>query len=370
MPPSRQDLVPEAALLDLAGPDRTAYPLPGATVVLGAAGTVILAEAGDDPGAACAWNHGEFRLRGPAPGPVSTRFGIGCTCRPPDDRDLPVHLAVRLGPGRLLHLGLIRRVLAHGSGSTMDSCTLWFDPPLSDEVLALVRPPGIGPLPRLPGVEWLDHVDTDPCRALELFVTDWYPTGPATEPPPEPPRSVPPALRAFHRLAELHPGLLGRQNFLRRPEHYRAVESGDRLVIGDENQGCRHWSIPWEPDASDTDPTVWHTLEEEAPTPEPEPLSRFLLHFALYEAPVGPYIAWGSGPTAEVLPRMEGLLHRVPLRSFRSPSMPSEIHVAPGVIAHTPAASVPEGGFHVTARHRGLLRPLADIGLTWGRFDG
>ncbi|MFE4972051.1 hypothetical protein ACFRAR_08025 [Kitasatospora sp. NPDC056651] len=60
-----------------------------------------------------------------------------------------------------------------------------------------------------------------------------------TEPPPEPPRSVPPALRVLHRLAARHPGLLGRQNFFRRPEDYHVVESGDRLVIGDENQGCR-----------------------------------------------------------------------------------------------------------------------------------
>ncbi|MFE4513418.1 hypothetical protein ACFRMQ_04345 [Kitasatospora sp. NPDC056783] len=370
MPLSRQDTVDETALLSLAGPDRTAYPLPGATVVLGAAGTVILAEAGDDPEAACVWNHHEFRLLGPAPDPVGARFGIGCGCRPLDGYDLPVHLAVRLGPGRLLYVGVLRKATAHGSNRTMLSCTLRFDPPLSDEILALVRPPSTGSVPPLPGMDWLDHVDTDPCRALELFVTDWYPTGPVTEPPPEPPRSVPPVLRVFHRLAARHPGLLGRQNYLRRPEDYRVVESGDRLVIGDENQGCWHWSIPWEPDATGTDPTVWHTREVDAPTAEPEPLSRFLLHFALYEAPVGPYVAWGSGPTAEVLPRLKGLLRRVPLRSFHSPSMPSELHVAPGVVAHTPAASVPAGGFHVTARHRSLLRPFADIGLTWGRFDG
>ncbi|MFE7561470.1 hypothetical protein [Kitasatospora sp. NPDC057500] len=50
--------------------------------------------------------------------------------------------------------------------------------------------------------------------------------------------------------------------------------------------------------------------------------------------------------------------------------MGSEIHAAPGVIAHTPAASAPAGGYFVTARHRHLLRPLAGPGITWGRFDG
>lgn len=354
-------------VLELAGPVRSRVPVPGAVVVLGAQATVVLADAGDDPEASTVWNHEEFRLLGPGPASVAERFGGGCGCGGNRPVDLPFHLAVRLGD-RCIYLGTVQRRSSHHSGGELVSGTLRIDPPLSDETLALVRPPGPAP-DNLPGLRWLDHVDTDPGRALESFVTGWYPAVAGPHLPTRVPGSVPRALRDFCRLSDTYPAVLGRQNDIFLPKI--ADNHGEQLLIGSENQGVWLWSIPWQLDAADTDPTVWHTRENHPPTPEPEPLSRFLLHFTLHEAVGrGPYTAHTHGPNDQLLPRLESFLRRVPLRMSTSPSIPADVLVGPGLVALTSPATEATGNVVVAAHHRSALEPLGRLGIPWHRYDG
>ncbi|MGW1077962.1 hypothetical protein [Streptomyces sp. NPDC002537] len=184
-------------------------------------------------------------------------------------------------------------------------CDLWIDPPLSRETLAVVRPPGATPL--LPGLEWLELVEYDPRQALEVFVTGWYPEADPAPPARTVPAFVPPALADFYRLAERRPAILGKQNAI---EPLAALTPGGcegRLVFAVENQGGWDWSLPWQPNAADTDPAVVLTRDG-ASTPEQEPLSRFLLQFSLHEAAVtAPYQADVRGALLENVWEMIGL---------------------------------------------------------------
>lgn len=57
----------------------------------------------------------------------------------------------------------------------------------------------------------------------------------------------------------------------RRPASPRDLPGAQRLIFAVECQGDWTWSIPCEPGAIDTDPTVW--FEADRPVPELEPLS-------------------------------------------------------------------------------------------------
>ncbi|AVH93774.1 hypothetical protein C5L38_00730 [Streptomyces sp. WAC00288] len=98
-------------------------------------------------------------------------------------------------------------------------------------------------------VEWVDHVDTDPVRALEMLVLGWYPAEDAPPDPDAPADDVlallPKALAAFHRLARVRPALYRFCHpMLLHPRHVTRRDGG-RLVFAVENQGCADWSIPW-----------------------------------------------------------------------------------------------------------------------------
>ncbi len=72
---------------------------------------------------------------------------------------LPIHLFAHLDRGCLpLGTELCR-------ARAVNYVELELDQPLSREMLNAIRPvPAPGPVP---GVEWVDHVETDPIRALE-----------------------------------------------------------------------------------------------------------------------------------------------------------------------------------------------------------
>ncbi|MFE1877008.1 hypothetical protein ACFW9N_40195 [Streptomyces sp. NPDC059496] len=366
----RSDMVDVSVALDLAGTKVHAFTVGGATVAVGTMATVIIAHAVDDPAASGVWNDQEFRLHGPTPALAASRLtepGPFTTTEP--ERDHPVHLFVRID-GLCTYLGLVRHSQSKWAGGELYSCHLCIDPPLSRELLDKVRPPGTPPA--LPSLGWLDHVETEPGRALELFVTSWYPTEAEPRPAAAIPGSVPPALADFYRLAEKHPAILGGQNFLAPPAELTTDERAERLVFGTENQGGWEWSIPWDLDAADADPEVWLT-EEVEPVPEQEPLSGFLLQFSLYEASMtAPYKAFSRALPRQLLPRLESCLHRLPLRPFLSPISPNDFLVGPGVIAHVSPGwqNEDEVDVWIGARHRSALRPLREVGIPWSRFDG
>ncbi|MFD0375033.1 hypothetical protein [Streptomyces sp. NPDC127112] len=367
---TRSDMVDVSVAFDLAGTKFQAFAVGRATVVVGTTATVVIANVVDDPAASGVWNDQEFRLHGPTPAPAARRLtGPAPFSTGEEDRDRPVHLFVRLDEA-CAYLGLVHHSYSEWADGELHSCHLRIDPPLSRELLKKVRPPGTPP--SLPSLDWLDHVETDPGRAVELFVTGWYPHGTEPHPAAAIPGSVPQALADFYRLAGRRPEILGGQNFLAPPAELTTDERGERLIFGSENQGGWEWSIPWDLDAVDTDPEVWLTEESEL-VPEQEPLSRFLLQFSLYEAAMtAPYKAFPRALPKQLLPRLENRLHRVPLRPFLSPVSPTHFLVGPGVIAHVSPGwpNEDEAGVWIGAHHRSALRPLGEVDLPWSRFDG
>ncbi|MGW5640880.1 hypothetical protein [Streptomyces sp. NPDC003832] len=272
--------------LNLAGAEPEVFQVGPSTVAVGAATVVIIGDAADDPAAGGVWNDQEFRLRGPAPAVVACRLtGREPFTKSEPDPDLTVHLFVRV-EGPAVYIGPVQHSRSTWTNGELDSCHLRIDPPLSRELLDTVRPPTAPPHPR--GLDWLDHVRTAPGLALESFVTGWYPAQAETRLADIAiPGSVPDALADFYRLAEKHPAILGGQNFIHPLTRLSTDIRGERLVVATENQHCWQWSVPWQLDADGTDPDVWLT-EDDAPTREEEPLSRFLLQFSLYEASAPP----------------------------------------------------------------------------------
>ncbi|WP_411108576.1 hypothetical protein [Streptomyces sp. c-19] len=229
-------------------------------------------------------------------------------------------------------------------------------------------------------VDWIDHVDTDPVRALEMLVLGWYPFEEAPPNLDAPTDDVlallPPALAAFHRTARVRPALYRfcHPMFLR-PQHVTRPHGG-QLVFAVENQGCRDWSIPWPPQAGpeETDPPVWLTEDPRSDDAletilEAEPLSRFLLQFTLNQAcGIAPFRAWTFVMPVDRLEPLRSFLRPVPL----SPYMPTYegdlFYAAPGLLASI-SADETEAVIGFGARHREALAPLRAYGFPWRRFD-
>ncbi|MCX5345940.1 hypothetical protein [Streptomyces atratus] len=129
--------------------------------------------------------------------------------------------------------------------------------------------------------------------------------------------------------------------------------SAEHVVFGVECQGGWTWSIPWEPGATDTDPTVW--FEDSHPVPEQEPLSRFLLQFSLWEATIAAaYQASCDDLPRHLLPALNSCLQPVPLRPFLSPAdAPTDFLVAPGLVAGVgPSWDDGKADIWIGAQHR------------------
>ncbi|WP_158791125.1 hypothetical protein [Streptomyces sp. NRRL WC-3549] len=360
MPLTCLDLVDEAEALALVGPDAEMFTIGGAVVGFGAAEPVIIADAVDGLTTSCVWNSREFRLHGSGPARLASRIWD-------EDPRRPVHVFVRLEEA-CIYLGTARPVRGERSNDRFMLCVLRLDSQLDQEVLDRVRPPTTPP--GLPGLEWLDHVNTDRGKALELFVKGWFPATGTDGLVTDLPGSVPWALADFYHLAARHPAVSGRQNTILPASGLRPDNSAERLVFGVENQGCWTWSFPWQPGATDTDPTVW--LEDDHPVPEQEPLSGFLLQFLLHEAALtAPYLALSHDVPRDSLPTLEGCLQRVPLRPFLSPVAPRDFLVAPGLVADV-TADRDEDKLQVWigAAQRSALHPLRRLDIPWRTFDG
>ncbi|MFJ7496831.1 hypothetical protein ACIQZB_37915 [Streptomyces sp. NPDC097727] len=340
----------------------------GASVVIGPAGTVIIMEASDAPDRSGVWSAEEVRLIGPAPAPVTERlmgshWGV-------DQSSLPIHIAVRVEE-EVLYLGTAQVSQAGTSDGVLTDCELRFEAPLSRELLNRVRPPL--PPGSMPGLEWLTHVSDDRAAALEQFVTGWYPAVGAAESEPLISDSVsrlPGGLRQLYRLAKQRPGALGIQNRILPEPDLHTDPLGEMLVFGVENQGGFFWSLLWDLDGPEADPTVWFREFDEEPIAEQEPLGGFLVQFSLFEASMGAdYLALPRKLTAPQVEQLTQPLHFVPLRPFW-PWAPTHFYVAPGLVVHVSSEDGEAFDVWAGATHRSALNPLADLPIDWTRFDG
>ncbi|MDX3582197.1 hypothetical protein [Streptomyces europaeiscabiei] len=276
---------------------------------------------------------------------------------------------VYLGTGTVAQAGTELRP-GHAEHILTD-CVFRLDTALSRPDLDWVRP--VLPPPDLPGLEWLSNVNDDTRTALEQFLTGWYPAmSEALEPPSvqDPALDLPDGLRHFYRLSQRHPNALGVQNRIF-PAANLGTDRDGLIIFGEENQGGFVWAVARTPDGPAADPTVWFRGYDEPPIAEQEPLSGFLLQFALFEAAMGAdYLALPHEPTAHQVQRLTEGLHPVPLRPF-CPWYPTRFFVASGLILQV---SSPEGddSFSVWAggTHRSALAPLGDAAVEWNQFDG
>ncbi len=354
---------------------RDDYTFGSATVVIGDVGTVIIVEAGDALDRSGVGNAEEVRLLGQAPTSVRQRLVDQPWERGSADMWRPVHLTARVREG-LMYLGTGRVTRAGtelrpgDSEHVLTDCVFRLDTPLNRSGLDRVRP--VLPPPALPGLEWLSNVNGHRATALEQFITGWYPAmskAPKRASVQAPTLDLPEGLRHFYDLARRHPASLGVQNRIIPASKLRMDPNG-LIVFGEENQGGFVWSLPRTPDGTEADPTVWFRGCDEPAVAEQEPLSGFLLQFALFEAAMGAdYLALPHEPTEQQVRLLTEGLHRVPLRPF-CPWYRTQFFVAPGLVLHV-SDSADDDSISVWAgaTHRSALAPLTDAAVDWNQFD-
>ncbi|GAA1965474.1 hypothetical protein GCM10009838_23810 [Catenulispora subtropica] len=208
----------------------------------------------------------------------------------------------------------------------------------------------------LPGLEWLGLVSDAPMQALESFVTAWIPEDGSSAEASEH-DDVPAALVEYYRLAQARPALMGVQNRLLPVVKWAAGRDVGMVGFAHENQGCHLWLM----DPSEADPTVWiddfgHSWDM---VPEREPLSAFLLQFALFETMMNaPHTAFGQQMEVARARELTSSLTPVPLRPWRWPADPSSLFVAPGLIAQVVDTGDDMCEFWAGGFHRSVLRSL------------
>ncbi len=358
----------EAAALSVAGAGLRRYEMGPALIGAGADATVVIVEPGDNPGINGVQDSTAVLLRGDAVPALHSRFDFWDA--------LPIHLFARLDRG-CLPLGTARCRGRSSAPADFDHASLELDQPLAREMLDAVRPvPAPGPVP---GVDWVDHVETDPIRALESFVLGWFPAEeaePAGEERTESePDDLPEALVAFHRLARLRPAIHQFRNPVLKQPRRTSGPLGGRLVFAVESERTRDWSIPWPPqELGEADPRVWLTEDPFLADPETileeEPLSRFLLQYTLNEAMnAALYQARTYCMPTQRLDPLWSTLRPVPLSPFLPTYEADKFYVAPGLLT-TVSSDENEAVVTFAALHRATLTPLLEHGFRWFRFDG
>ncbi|MEU6715877.1 hypothetical protein ABZ897_30795 [Nonomuraea sp. NPDC046802] len=358
-------LITEAAALSLAGAGLRRYEMGPALIGAGADATVVIVEPGDHPGVSGVQDSTRVLLRGDTIPSLHARFGF---------RDaLPIHVFARLERG-CLSLGTARCRGKSSAPAGFNHAKLQLSQPLSRDMLNVVRPvPASGPVP---GVDWVDHVEPDPIRALEAFVLGWFPAE-ETEPAEEKSLAgelgdLPEALAAFHRLARLRPALYRFHDPVLKQPKRTTGPLGDRLVFAVWNGASMDWSISWPPAGlGEAEPRVWHTEDPDtSATLEEEPLSRFLLQFTLNGAMnAAPYHASTSCMPTERLDALWSMLRPVPLSPFLPTYTAEKFFVAPGLLAQV-SAGENEAVVAFGTLYRGTLTPLLEHGFRWAQFDG
>ncbi|MEY9934141.1 hypothetical protein ABH926_008805 [Catenulispora sp. GP43] len=352
------DLVAEDEAVRLAGAGAATHHGPGVVVVLGGDAVVIVADPQDGLESSGMRSRRDFRLHGPFPYEVGVRF-FG---HPPTSphwtwaqrREVrPFHLFTRLPEG-CLYLGVGKPFRGGFDEHALHSADLRIAPELSLEVLDRVLPPTQPG--ELPGLEWLGLVSDAPILALESFVIAWIPQDGSS---PEACKldGVPAALVEYYRLAQTRPALMGVQNRLLPAAKWTAGRDVGMVEFAHENQGGHLWLM----DPSEADPTVWiddfgHSWDM---MPEREPLSSFLLQFALFETMMNaPHTVFSQQMETTQARGLTISLTPVPLRPWRWPADPSRLFVAPGLIAQVVDTGDGMCEFWAGALHRSVLRSL------------
>ncbi|WP_432975898.1 hypothetical protein [Dactylosporangium sp. CA-233914] len=358
--------ITEAAALSVAGAGLRRYEMGPALIGVGADATVVIVAPGDDPKGSGVQDSTKVLLRGDRIPDLLSRFW----------GSLPIHVFARLDRG-CIPLGT---ALCRGGATepaSFNRAELELDQPLTREMLDAVRSiPAPGPVP---GVEWVDLVETNPIQALESFVLGWFP---AEEHEPAEEEStageldnLPEALAAFHRLARFRPAIHRFHDPVLTEPHRVSGPLGDRLVVAVWNGAGMDWSIPWPPtEPGEVDPRVWLTEDPYAAEPETileeEPLSRFLLQFTLNEAMIAaPFHASTYCMLTAHLNALWSMLRSVPLSPFLPTYTAGRFFVAPGLLTQV-ISDENEAVVGFGAVHRGTLTPLLEHGFRWSRFDG
>jgi hypothetical protein len=195
---------------------------------------------------------------------------------------------------------------------------------------------------------------------LAQLLRTWHgdPPSAARESTAVTPDFVPEPLRAFYRAAASWPEAVV-QNRLLAPDELRL--EGGQFVFYVENQATHLWATAPYPD----DPQVWVIENERGALweKEHEPLSRFLLQVALFEAVMGAEIsafaAWLDPPAASPHP---GELSELPFAPWRWPDYPTRFYARDGVLAVVAPNRTPESGddvpLYVAAKEEPALRFL------------
>ncbi|MEV5281876.1 hypothetical protein [Streptomyces sp. NPDC051993] len=359
-------LISEEAVLSVAGSGLIRYEMGPALIGAGADATVVIVESGGHPKVSGVQDSDWVLLHGDRIPELHSRFEFRGA--------LPIHVFARLKEG-CLPLGTAQCRGMPTAPANFNRAKLMFSQPLTREVLDAVRPvPSPGPVP---GVDWVDLVESDPIRALESFVLGWFSEAEsvADETTAIELDNLPEALAAFHRLARLRPAIHSFIDPVLKKPRRASGPLGDRLVIAMWNGAGKDWSIPWplkEPD--EADPRVWFTEDPDDPNPETileeEPLSRFLLQFTLNGAMnMAPYGARTYCMPPARLDALWNMLRPVPLSPFMPTYAAERFFVAPGLLAHV-SGDEDEAIVGFGALHRGTLTPLLEHGFRWCHFDG
>ncbi|WP_316756640.1 hypothetical protein [Streptomyces herbicida] len=185
----------------------------------------------------------------------------------------------------------------------------------------------------------VDHVETNPIRALESFVLSRFPAEETKSAEEESTAGelgyIPAALAAFHRPARLRPAIRRFHDpVLKQPQH-PSGPLGDRLVFAVWSGAGMDWSIPWPlEEPGEGDPHAWtHCM-----------------------------------PTAR-LDTLWTMLRPVPLGPFLPTYAAERFFVAPGLLTQV-SSGEKEAVVSFGALHRGTLTPLLEHGFRWSRFDG
>ncbi|WP_436532772.1 hypothetical protein [Actinoplanes sp. HUAS TT8] len=365
---TRPSLITEAAAFSVAGDGLHRYEMGPALIGAGADATVVIVAPGDNPRHSGVQDSTEVLLRGDRIPDLHSRF----MSRAP----LPIYLFVRMDQG-CLPLGTAVCRGGASERSSFNFANLVLDQPLSRDVLDAVRPvPVPGPVP---GVEWIDHVEKDPIRALESFVLGWFPAevqeATESESSPDALGSLPKALAAFHRLARLRPAIHRFHDPVLKQPRRASGPLGERLVFAVWDGGGMDWSIPWPAEnPGEADPRVWLAEDPYAEEPEmileEEPLGRFLLQFTLNEAMnAAPYRAWTYCMPTAGLDALWSMVRPVPLSPFLPTYTAERFFMAPGLLTQV-SGDTKEAVVSFGALHRGTLTPLLAQGFRWARFDG
>ncbi|MEO3742307.1 hypothetical protein [Plantactinospora sp. B5E13] len=368
MSPTLPRLITEEAAFSVAGAGLRRYEMGPATIGAGADATVVIVARGDNPGVSGVQDSTKVLLYGDRIPDLHSRF---CFQSP-----LPIHVFARLDQG-CLPLGTARCRRTSAYPADFHHAELELYEPLTRDMLDAVRP--VPPPGAVPGVEWVDHVETDPSQALESFVLGWFS---AEEYEPAESESaageldhLPEALAAFHRLARLRPAIHRFVDPVLTEPRLASGPLGDRLVFAAWNGGGMDWSIRWPPEEpGDAGPRVWLTEDPYAAEPETileaEPLSRFLLQFTLNEAMnAAPYRASTYCMPVARLDGLWDMLRPVPLDPFLPTYTAERFFVAPGLLTSV-SSDANEAVVFFGALHRGTLSPLLEHGFRWSRFDG